>query len=360
MRPPGHRPIEHGDLGPTAPEAWEPATDLEPVRPEWSTLAERSGNLFSTWEWTDAWWRHLGRGQLSVVMCRHRGGEAMALLPLYRAAGRLQLLGSGASDELGPISAPKDQTAAAEALGRFLRTAPFPWDAFVGDDMPGDMAWDRLLGGRITRQLASPTLRAAGMSWQDFLNTRSANFREQVRGRERRMWQDHNVVLYETEDPTRLERDLETLFELHVARWGWARAEKFAGAQQRAFLHEFAATALRQGWLRLRVLELDGRPVAAMLNFRFGGSEWFYQGGRDPGVGRYSVGFVLQAHAVREALNDGMRSYRFLRGEEAYKQRFTNADNGVVTIRVDNIPDLGLPNGAQAETPEASGTVRPD
>ncbi len=111
--------------------------------------------------------------------------------------------------------------------------------------MPGDMAWDQVLGGRITRQLASPTLRADGMSWLDFLSTKSANFRGQVRGRERRLWRDHDVILYETEDPTRLERDLETLFGLHVARWGRAHAEKFAGRHQRAFLHEFAATALR-------------------------------------------------------------------------------------------------------------------
>ena len=210
----------------------------------------------------------------------------MALLPLYRVAGRLLLLGNGASDELGPISAPKDRHAAAEALGRFLRAAPFPWDTFVGDDMPDDLAWNEVLGGRITRHRASPTLHTDGMSWQDFLATRSANFRGQVRGRERRLWRDHVVALHETEDPTHLERDLETLFGLHVARWGRAHAEKFAGPQQRVFWHDFAATALGQGWLRLRTLELDGRPAAAMLNFRFGGSEWYYQGGRDPAFGR--------------------------------------------------------------------------
>ena len=175
------------------------------------------------------------------------------------------------------------------------------------------------------------------------------------------MWQDHNVVLYETEDPTRLEaRPRDTVRAPRGALGMGSGRESSPVRSSASFLHEFAATTLRQGWLRLRVLELDGRPVAAMLNFRFGGSEWYYQGGRDPGVGRHSVGFVLQAHAVREALNDGMQSYRFLRGEEAYKQRFTNADTGVVTIRVDNVPDLGLPNVARAGAPDPSGTVGPD
>ncbi len=132
MRSPDRRPIEDGDLRPTPAEAWEPVADLESVHPEWSALAERSGNLFSTWEWTDAWWRHVGRGQLSVVMCRHRGGEAMALLPLYRLAGRLQLLGNGASDELGPISAPNDRQGRGRGPGAVPEGRLVPMGRFRG------------------------------------------------------------------------------------------------------------------------------------------------------------------------------------------------------------------------------------
>jgi len=314
----------------------EPVTSLAAVRGPWSALAERGANLFSTWEWTDSWWRHVGRGQLAAATCRHGGGgDVVAGLPLFLVGNRLSLLGTGASDELGPVCAPVDRPAAGGALRRHLGHLPMPWDTFVGEDMPADLAWEELLRGRVTRRRASPVLRADGMSWQDFLSTRSANFRAQVRARQRRLWRDHGAVLHETEDLTALERDLETLFHLHVARWGWARAQRFAGRRARAFMGEFAALALQRGWLRLRILRLEGRPAAAMLNFRFGGSEWFYQGGRDPALDRLSVGFVLQALAVQAALDDGVHSYRFLRGDEIYKRRFANHDVGVVTVRVE-------------------------
>jgi CelD/BcsL family acetyltransferase involved in cellulose biosynthesis len=46
------------------------------------------------------------------------------------------------------------------------------------------------------------------------------------------------------------------------------------------------------------------------------------------------VGFVLLAHSIREAMRDGMREYRLLRGGEPYKARFSSRDPGLETIAV--------------------------
>jgi len=45
---------------------------------------------------------------------------------------------------------------------------------------------------------------------------------------------------------------------------------------------------------------------------------------------------VLLAHTIREAMNDGCREYRFLRGPEAYKSRFTITDEGLQNVVVAN------------------------
>jgi CelD/BcsL family acetyltransferase involved in cellulose biosynthesis len=314
----------------------EAVTDLHAIRSEWSTLAERSTNLFATWEWADAWWRHCGAGEPSLVVCRNQDSEAVAVLPLHHVDERVSLLGHGASDVLGPICAPGDRGDAGHALRQYLTSDPFSWECFVGDDMPDDLEWDVMLGGHVLRRRAGPVLRAEGMDWPAYLATKSANFREQVRSRERRLRQRYDVVLRETADEGDLERDLDTLFRLHIARWGWPDAAKFAGPGAQAFIAEFASIALQRRWLRLRLLEVDGRTAAAALNFRFGRAEWYYQGGRDPSFANESVGFVLQTLAVREALDEGVGTYRFLRGDESYKRRFANDDAGVMTVRVDN------------------------
>jgi hypothetical protein len=101
---------------------------------------------------------------------------------------------------------------------------------------------------------------------------------------------------------------------------------------EEAFHREFAALAARRGWLRIWILELDGGPIAASHGFRFAGVELYYQAGRLPEWSGASVGFVLQAHAIREALNDGVREYRFRRGGETFKYRFAPEDPGLETI----------------------------
>ena len=107
------------------------------------------------------------------------------------------------------------------------------------------------------------------------------------------------------------------------------------------------------------LLEVDGVPRAAWYGFRFCGVEAYYQAGRDPAWDRWSVGWILLVHSVREALADGMREYRFLRGGEGYKYRWTTTDPGLDTI--------GLARGAAghaalagAQLLRAAKRARPD
>jgi CelD/BcsL family acetyltransferase involved in cellulose biosynthesis len=81
-------------------------------------------------------------------------------------------------------------------------------------------------------------------------------------------------------------------------------------------------------------MEIDGQVVAGWHGFRFGGADWHYQSGRNPSWDELSVGAVLLAHTIRDSVQSGIRFYRFLRGGEAYKFRFANADPGSETIAV--------------------------
>src|SRR5262249_6369974 len=158
------------------------------------------------------------------------------------------------------------------------------------------------------------------------LSTRSANFRQEVGRRERRLQREHRLAFRLSDDPQRLQSDLDTLFALHPA----VRARTEFGPE--SFPREFAEGALGRGWLRLWLLELDGRPAAVWYGFRFGGVETYYQAGRDPAADRLSVGFVLLVHTIRSAFEDGVREYRFGRGAESYKYRFASDDPGVETV----------------------------
>jgi CelD/BcsL family acetyltransferase involved in cellulose biosynthesis len=240
----------------------------------------------------------------------------------------LRFIGHGAADQLGPVCAPEDRRAAADALRRLLAERR-DWNVMLAERLPPAEGWTGMLGGTVVHHEESPTLQIGGRSFDEFLASRSKNFREQARRRERKLRREHEVEI-RLSDADHLDGDLDTLFALHEKRWE-DESEALSGARER-FHRDFARRALERGWLRLWVLEADGAPRAAWYGFRFAQMEWYYQSGRDPEWERQSVGFVLLAHTVREAFDAGMLEYRLLRGGEEYKGRFSSDDPGLETI----------------------------
>jgi CelD/BcsL family acetyltransferase involved in cellulose biosynthesis len=316
--------------------ALEPAEDLVSAKSQWTSLAERSRNLFSTWEWACVWWRHFGgSGRPLTVLCRDGGGEVVGILPLYLYARRpvrvARFMGHGVADQLGPVCE-AGNVQVAEALARSGRNGRLRWDLLLAERVPAGGPWERSLGGRVLNLENSPVVNIEGMNWDAYLTSRSPNFRSQLRRKERKLVREHGLVYRLAHDPERLREDMEIFFSLHHARW---QAESAAFADHRtAFHREFAALALQRGWLRLWFAQVGGRAVAAWYGFRFAGAEWYYQAGRDPSWDRSSVGLVLLAHTLREAINDGLREYKLLRGGEAFKYRFATGDAPVASLAV--------------------------
>ena len=298
---------------------------------EWGALAADVGNIFGTPEWISTWWRHFGSGRrLLITACRSADGALVAVLPLYLWAGRplrvVRFLGHGPGDALGPICRGDDRPVVAAALKRRLQELGA--SLLVAENVPGEEGWSAVLGGRVLSREASPVLAFDGMSWESLLASWSKNLRSQVRSRERKLVDDHRATFRLAVDPERFDSDLDRLFELHRHRW--SQGSGFSGTE--SFQREFAALALARGWCRLWLLEIDGEARAAWYGFRFANVESYYQAGRDPAWDQYSAGFVVLAHSIREAVVDGAREYRFLRGDEGFKLRFASHDHGLETM----------------------------
>ena len=330
----------------------EPVVDLDDIRDEWPELAERSGNIFATWEWVSTWWRHFGEGRmLAVAACRSGGGKLVGILPLYRWSSRplrvIRFIGNGASDELGPICHPSDRGAVTRALRRLLNTSALQWDLFIAEQLRATEEWRAFVGGTVIRREGNPVLRWPAGGWDQFLASRSSHLRKRVRYQERSLQRKHEVSYRLADDPETLQEAMGILFALHRLRWG-ASGVAFEGLRE-AFHREFAGLALERGWLRLWILELDGQPASAWYGFRFAGADFYYQSGWDPRWEDLSVGSILVSHSIRDALDHGIPEYRFLRGGETYKYRLANEDCPLLTF--------GLSRGAPGRAAVAAASL---
>jgi len=312
----------------------EPLGAIDEARAEWTALAEASGNPFATVEWCEAWLEHAAQGARPRLFAAVRAGETVAIVALVILHGRYvrkaRFLGYGAANELGPVCAPADRELGIEALRQALRATRREWDTFVAETLSGE-GWPERLDAKLVSAVGSPVVQGPWPSWDEYLATRSHNFRSELRRKERRLM-ERGLQARTVTEPDDLDAALDALFELHRERWAGEASPYFAGLE--AFHRAFSAVAFERGWLRVRVHELDGRVVAITHGFRFGGAEWSYQFGRDAELERGSLGLVASAHAIREAFAEGAEEFRLGPGRQSYKLRFATDDPGLQTVGI--------------------------
>lgn len=311
----------------------------------WRELAVTRGNAFVSPEWHAAWLRHYGDATRPLLIAAHDSdGELVGLMPMVvERTGPLRVArfaGGPLGDRFHPCARPRDEVAVAAAAGRALSRLDRSPGVLVLDHVSVDARWQQELaansGFRIAtagyRQTSLPEIDLSEASWETYLAGRSRNFRSQVRRKERALVRTHDLRFRATHDSAQLHADMSLFFRLHDARWAERGGSRLASPRARAFHMDFAGAALRRDWLRLWFLELDGEAVAAWYGWQIGGRYSYYLAGFDPRWADASVGFVLLAHTIRSAIEEGCSVYELLLGEEDYKWRFATGQEHVATV----------------------------
>ncbi len=94
----------------------------------------------------------------------------------------------------------------------------------------------------------------------------------------------------------------------------------------------FAEAASAQGWLRLYMLELNGKLIAADYGCVFNGCGYLIKTAFDEDLGRFAPGLVLRAEVLGASIEEGLGSYDFLGGPDEYKLRWADHMRGRRTI----------------------------
>ena len=317
-------------------------------------MAEAAGNAFITPEWRDAavevyetdgsgTAKEDGRGTTSfVAVWRDGDGELRLVLPLIatRSTGveMIRMPGFQVGDLFGPATDLDDPAGALAGIAAAVHQR-FPaavWmfdnaDPAFRDAVAGSPALARFRAiGDTTVPL--PHIRFGDEGWQGFLARRSRNFRSQIGRRRRNLERDHEISFRLTTEARRVATDLDTVLDLHLKRWQQRGGSGAITPLSRRFHHRFAAAAFERGWLRLWILEIDGRPAAGWYGWRLGDVYSYYQAGFDPRFEDRAVGTVMLAHTIEQAASEGAAVYDLLLGDEDYKARFANGERQVVTV----------------------------
>jgi len=292
---------------------------LESIAPAWDALWRRAPNAtpFQSPHWLLPWWTHFSNGgELAVVL---------------------------SSDALAPLYVLRDED---ESLGMFLGTGISDYLDFLGADVQPLLAcaleidcqfWD-------LQQLrpSSPLLTTAlpdgwsdnaeemdpcpvlpiGNAGEELSNLLSTHARKKLR-----YYRRAAKATYESATRESLDELLSALFALHAARWQKRGLPGvLADDVVQSFHRDAARRMLDAGALRMHAMRMNERIVAVFYGFAHQGTVYYYLSGFDPELDRLSIGSLIVAHAVEEAVREGATTFDFLRGAEEYKYSWGAVD----------------------------------
>jgi CelD/BcsL family acetyltransferase involved in cellulose biosynthesis len=166
-------------------------------------------------------------------------------------------------------------------------------------------------------------------SRSEFLARLSSHRRQQYQ-REFRTLQRHNGVAYES---IRLEKALPVLrqlHELHEARWPNTEA-------QFHFIESLVARCAGKNWIEIDVLTAEGKVIAGLVHLRYANILSIYLMAVDRSYDRrISLGNIIVGLSIERALTEGLSTYDFLKGPEAYKFHWSTGGRRALEFRIHN------------------------
>lgn len=309
--------------------------ELQRLQPEWEGLWRRDRNAtpFQSPRWLLPWWKYFGSDGVASIAARDAAGTLMALLPLYilrddesdESLG--MFLGTGVSDYLDLIVDASDEGATSAVVNTLTSLDCQVWDfqqlrpssPLLTAPLPE--GW----GDAVIEEERCPVLSLVGAG-AELENLLSTHFRKKIRYY-RRQLEKLGEVTFESVARETLPEMLEALYALHAARWSRRGLPGVLGDDViQAFHRDAAAGMLDAGALRMYAIRAAGRIVAVFYGFAHQGSVYYYLSGYEPELERFSIGTLLVAHAIEEAVREGATAFDFMRGAEEYKYTWGAVD----------------------------------
>jgi CelD/BcsL family acetyltransferase involved in cellulose biosynthesis len=318
--------------------------ELEAIRAPWESILRGAEALtiFSTLEWLGAWWKAFAKDkELVAPVFSNSDNEIVGIVPLYAdlvetalpfRVRRLRFVGDGSedSDNLDLIIRAGYETPCTQAFLSWLESNP-DWDTCELNTLPVDSAAVPSLVSDLKRRRWSLQRREGPRTtislpetWESYVtHTISKKEKTKIGYYTNRLEKRFRVSITKCENAQEIPASLGTLFELHQKRWQMKGGPgSFASAERRELYYNMAPSFVERRWLEFWILQVDGKPVAGQLGFRYRNAVYSLQEGFDPAYSSERVGYVLRAHVLKTLIGQGVRQYDFLGGEESSKIRW--------------------------------------
>lgn len=353
--------------------------EFEQLKTSWSDLVSRANVfIFQTFEWNRTWWKHFGKeGNLHIILF-YNEDKLVGIAPLFldsiHLMGRkvyecLRFIGSNVhqpkgepligfiaySDYLDFIVEPGYEKSIAQELVEYLKRNESQFDEIVFEEVPEHSV---LLShfaplqqdsrAKVTMEDASScAMVVLEKSWDDYLMSLKGKDRNKARKYLKKV-EDKNEKIFNidvTSNHVHLSEAYEKLVDLHQEQWNLRNFPGFFYEKRMyEFMKEVSQKFFDNHWLYIKeITSADKKTdVGIYLFFKFKKRLYGIIGGinQHSQLSREGLGHIALHESVKQAIDQKLEEFDFIRGLQEYKLRASNKVTTNKTLVLSNV--LGL------------------
>jgi len=170
-------------------------------------------------------------------------------------------------------------------------------------------------------------------TWEEYLQILSSKQRHEMRRKLRRLEETGNISYRFVEKSASVPEFMDIFLEMFTE----SRADKAAFLTEKAetFFRNVTVVMAEAGLLRAGILELDDKPVAAIIAFDYNDTAYLYNSGYDPEYSPLSVGVLSKALYIKNCIERKKKKFDFLKGNEHYKYHLGGKEVQLSNLRIE-------------------------
>ena len=303
-------------------------------------------SAFDSLEWNRTWWEHFGgASKLMLRTVVRPDGTTAIIAPLRLDSNNDQGVCTflGGTDLVDYLGFKHDVELRSEDVQDLLQSLYDDPDinALVLESLPEDShtlhavhkvaerigwemhVWDEGVAPRITLP----------PSQEAYFASLTKKHRHELRRKLRRLYNAGDIEQIEYKSPDDIEDQMGNFIDLH--RGSSIDKMAFMTSDRETFFREVAVILAENDVTRLYFLTLNGETVATSLAFKVGSTKYLYNSGYVPERSWLAVGLLNHAINILSSIDEGIKVYDFMRGDERYKYHLGAVDRRIYTARLD-------------------------
>lgn len=317
--------------------------ELSNIYDEWIDLyaRDKKPNPFKSPLWLEPW-REIFKGGELRTFAFHIDGKLEAIAPMHIHSfthpyiRELTFLGTGNSDYTDILANERYEDEFLPALFDEIFSMD-DWDIVnllgLREDSPLlDFARKNLPKADIIQEEIAPVLLLPD-SIDEYNKLISAKKLKGLRWAERRL-ADMDELKFEKAGIYSIGTALESLFLLHnKSQETKGKSGVFSDYKMKSFIKRVSMGLLENNMMELYGLKLGRRVIASLFALKQDRTMYYYIGGYEPELGKYSPGALCIYNVIKDAISTGIKEFDFLKGNESYKFEWGAVKRGIYNLK---------------------------